>query len=123
MRKSLCNHIRQSNICIYCQILLCKHMSNIYVSSAIIADVTADQLGSVGEAIITKDDTLFMEGGGDKTNIEDRSNEIRDAIDRTTSEYEKEKLQERLAKLSGGVAVIKVRGGLAFVLYIYILPI
>ena len=72
------------------------------------ADVTPDQLGQVGEAIITKDDTLFMDGNGDKANIEDRCNEIRDAIDRTTSEYEKEKLQERLAKLSGGVAVIKV---------------
>jgi hypothetical protein len=72
------------------------------------ADVTPEQLGSVGEAIITKDDTLFMDGSGDKQYIEDRCNEIRDAIERTTSEYEKEKLQERLAKLSGGVAVIKV---------------
>eukprot|EP01134_Creolimax_fragrantissima_P004802 CFRG4802T1 len=73
-------------------------------------DVVIEQLGSVREAIITKDDTLFMEGRGEKSAIEDRSNEIRSMVENTQSEYEREKLQERLAKLSGGVAVIKVGG-------------
>ncbi|KNC78613.1 hsp60-like protein [Sphaeroforma arctica JP610] len=73
-------------------------------------DVVAEQLGTVREAVITKDDTLFMEGAGEKSAIEDRCGEIRTMIEGTSSEYEKEKLQERLAKLSGGVAVIKVGG-------------
>ena len=64
--------------------------------------------GNVGEVIVTKDDTLFMKGKGDKADIEKRMLELRDQIQETTSEYEREKLQERLAKLSNGVAVIKV---------------
>jgi chaperonin GroEL len=61
-------------------------------------------------ATIGKDDTIFLEGAGDKHAIQQRGEQIRDLIANTTSDYEKEKLQERLAKLSGGVAVIKVGG-------------
>lgn len=61
-------------------------------------------------ATVTKDDTVFLNGGGEKEAITARCEQIRGVIAQTTSEYEKEKLQERLAKLSGGVAVIKVGG-------------
>ncbi len=73
-------------------------------------DIQIQDLGRVGEAIITKDDTLFMKGHGKKEDVEKRCHEIRDAITDSTSDYEKEKMQERLAKLSNGVAVIKVGG-------------
>merc|ERR1719223_1197648 len=72
--------------------------------------IELDQLGSCGKIKVTKDDTIILDGVGDKDLIADRVDTIRDAIDRTSSDYEKEKLQERLAKLSGGVAVIKVGG-------------
>ena len=58
---------------------------------------------------VSKDDTIILDGSGDGIAIGERCDLIRQAIDRTTSEYEKEKLQERLAKLAGGIAVIKVR--------------
>lgn len=74
-------------------------------------NVTEEQLGSCGNVKITKDDTIIMNGFGDKKNIEERCQLIRESIDATTSDYEKEKLQERLAKLGGGVAVVKVGGG------------
>eukprot|EP00124_Ichthyophonus_hoferi_P003617 Ihof_evm1s325 gene=Ihof_evmTU1s325 len=73
-------------------------------------DVTAEHLGTVGELTVSKDDTLLMNGGGSKESVEERVAEIKNAIAETTSEYEKEKLQERLARLAGGVAVIKVGG-------------
>jgi len=73
-------------------------------------DITLAHLGRVGEASINKDNTLLLNGHGAKEDIEARCEQIRDTIKTTTSEYEKEKLQERLAKLSGGVAVIKVGG-------------
>merc|ERR1719436_1765817 len=73
-------------------------------------DVQITQLGTVGSATITKDDTVLLDGSGDKAAIDERSEAIRDAIELSTSEYEKDKLKERLAKLSGGVAVIKVGG-------------
>lgn len=74
-------------------------------------NVTEEQLGSCGNVKITKDDTIIMNGFGEKKNIEERCQLIRESIDATTSDYEKEKLQERLAKLGGGVAVVKVGGG------------
>lgn len=75
-----------------------------------IEDVQLQDLGKVGEITITKDDTLLMKGKGEKSEIEKRVNELREEIEESTSEYEKEKLSERLAKLSAGVAVIKVGG-------------
>ena len=66
------------------------------------------QLGEAHKVIITKDTTTIVGGKGDKKEIEKRIQQIKIQIEKTTSEYDKEKLQERLAKLSGGVAVIKV---------------
>jgi len=73
-------------------------------------DVELTQLGGVKTVTITKDDTVLLDASGDKAGIEERCESIRDAIELTTSEYEKDKLKERLAKLTGGVAVIKVGG-------------
>lgn len=73
-------------------------------------DVTKEDLGVVGECIITKDDTLLLKGKGKKADIDRRADQIRDQINNTTSEYEKEKLQERLARLASGVAVLRVGG-------------
>lgn len=67
-------------------------------------------LGQVGEVVITKDDTLFLNGKGKKSDIDRRAEQIRDQINDTTSDYEKEKLQERLAKITTGVAVLRVGG-------------
>mmetsp|Transcript_29223 Transcript_29223/g.92476 ORF Transcript_29223/g.92476 Transcript_29223/m.92476 type:complete len:568 (+) Transcript_29223:49-1752(+) len=67
-------------------------------------------LGTAKKVTISKDDTIILDGAGDTDAIEERCELLRDSIADTTSEYEKEKLQERLAKLSGGVAVIKVGG-------------
>lgn len=71
-------------------------------------DVQLSDLGRVGEVTITKDDTLFMKGQGKEEDIQKRIEVIKDEIEDTKSDYEKEKLQERLAKLSDGVAVLKV---------------
>ncbi|XP_073123373.1 chaperonin CPN60-2, mitochondrial [Henckelia pumila] len=73
-------------------------------------EVNMDMLGSCKKVSISKDDTIILDGGGEKKNIEDRSEQIRSAIELSTSDYDKEKLQERLAKLSGGVAVLKIGG-------------
>jgi len=73
--------------------------------------VTEDHLGSCSKVKISKDDTIILNGKGDKDSIEERSMLLRDSIENSTSDYEKEKLQERLAKMVGGVAVIKVGGG------------
>lgn len=70
--------------------------------------VTLDQLGRAKRVEINKDDTTIIEGGGKKKDILGRCEQIRKAIEVTTSDYDREKLQERLAKLAGGVAVIKV---------------
>src|SRR5262249_60333835 len=67
-------------------------------------------LGRAKKVTITKDDTTIVDGVGDKKEIEGRVNQIKAQIEETTSDYDKEKLQERLAKLSGGVAVIRVGG-------------
>ncbi len=73
-------------------------------------NVTLDMLGSAKRISISKDDTTIVDGAGKKGDIEARVTQIRAQIEDTTSDYDREKLQERLAKLSGGVAVIKVGG-------------
>ncbi|MCF3630228.1 chaperonin GroEL [Thalassospiraceae bacterium LMO-SO8] len=73
-------------------------------------NVTLDMLGTAKKVSITKDDTTVVDGAGSKKDIEARCNQIRAQIEETTSDYDREKLQERLAKLAGGVAVIKVGG-------------
>ncbi|MDR1266991.1 MAG: chaperonin GroEL [Holosporales bacterium] len=72
--------------------------------------VTPDMLGSVKKALIDKDNTTLVDGAGKKADIEARCQQIRRQIEEATSDYDKEKLQERLAKLAGGVAVIRVGG-------------
>src|SRR5574344_2100727 len=69
---------------------------------------TIEMLGSCDKATITKDNTTIVNGAGDKENIKERINQIKAEIKNSTSDYDKEKLQERLAKLSGGVAVLYV---------------
>ena len=73
-------------------------------------NVTLDMLGRAKKVSITKDDTTIVDGSGAKKDIEARCNQIRAQIEETTSDYDREKLQERLAKLAGGVALIKVGG-------------
>jgi chaperonin GroEL len=70
--------------------------------------VTINDLGKAGKVVATKDDTTIVEGQGKTDGIKGRIEEIKVEIDRSTSDYDREKLQERLAKLSGGVAVIRV---------------
>ncbi|KAF7837376.1 chaperonin CPN60-2, mitochondrial [Senna tora] len=72
--------------------------------------VDLDMLGTCKKVTISKDDTVILDGAGDKKAIEERCEQIRSAIENSTSDYDKEKLQERLAKLSGGVAVLKIGG-------------
>jgi chaperonin GroEL len=73
-------------------------------------NVTVAMLGRAKKVTITKDDTTIVDGAGDHKEIEGRVNQIKAQIEDTTSDYDKEKLQERLAKLAGGVAVIRVGG-------------
>jgi len=73
-------------------------------------NVTLDMLGQAKKIVITKDDTTIVDGAGKKKDIEARVAQIRQQIEDTSSDYDREKLQERLAKLAGGVAVIKVGG-------------
>ena len=72
--------------------------------------VTLDMLGSAKKVLITKEETTVVDGAGEKKEIEGRCTQIRAQVEETTSDYDKEKLQERLAKLAGGVAVIRVGG-------------
>ena len=72
---------------------------------------TEEHLGTCAKVKISKDDTIILDGAGDKAAIDERCDLIRESADKSTSDYEKEKLQERLAKIAGGVAVIKVGGG------------
>src|SRR5213079_1886736 len=65
-------------------------------------------LGKARKVVVTKDETTIVEGSGTKSDVQGRINQIRNEIDNTDSDYDREKLQERLAKLSGGVAIIKV---------------
>jgi chaperonin GroEL len=69
---------------------------------------TIDSLGRAGKVVVTKENTTIVEGAGDTAAIAGRVNQIRSQLEETTSEFDREKLQERLAKLAGGVAVIKV---------------
>ncbi|KGP72692.1 chaperonin GroEL [Pontibacillus yanchengensis] len=71
-------------------------------------NTTMDQLGRANKVVVTKDDTTIVEGAGTAETIGNRVNQLRSQLEETTSEFDKEKLQERLAKLAGGVAVIKV---------------
>src|SRR6056297_2612431 len=71
-------------------------------------NATIEHLGTAKKVRIDKDNTTIVEGAGDSDNIKARVNQIRTQIENTTSDYDKEKLQERLAKLSGGVAVLEV---------------
>jgi chaperonin GroEL len=71
-------------------------------------NATVDLLGSARKVVVTKDETTIVQGGGKETDIQGRINQIKSEIEKTDSDYDREKLQERLAKLSGGVAVIKV---------------
>jgi chaperonin GroEL len=73
-------------------------------------NVTLDMLGRAKRVVIEKDTTTVIDGAGDKTAIASRIGQIKQQIEETTSDYDKEKLQERLAKLAGGVAVIRVGG-------------
>ena len=70
--------------------------------------VTLEDLGRAAKVVSTKDDTVIVDGAGEESAIRGRINEIRNEIESSTSDYDQEKLQERLAKLSGGVAVIRV---------------
>lgn len=71
-------------------------------------DATVDQLGQANKVTVTKDSTTIVDGKGPKEAITERVDQIKQAISKSTSDFDKEKLQERLAKLSGGVAVVKV---------------
>ncbi|EST10910.1 chaperonin GroEL [Sporolactobacillus laevolacticus] len=71
-------------------------------------ETTVDQLGTAAKVIVTKDNTTIVEGAGESDKIAGRVNQIKAQLEETTSDFDKEKLQERLAKLAGGVAVIKV---------------
>ena len=71
-------------------------------------NTTVDMLGTAKRVVVTKDDTTIIDGAGDKAAIEARKTQIKKEIEKTTSDYDREKLQERLAKLAGGVAVIQV---------------
>jgi chaperonin GroEL len=72
--------------------------------------VTMDMLGTAKKIQITKDETTIVDGAGEKAEIESRVAQIRNQIEETSSDYDREKLQERVAKLAGGVAVIRVGG-------------
>jgi chaperonin GroEL len=74
-------------------------------------NVKLDALGTAKKVRITKDDTTIIDGSGKKADIQSRVSQLKAQIEETTSDYDKEKLQERLAKLSGGVAVIRIGGG------------
>ena len=73
-------------------------------------EIKATDFGQVGEVTITKDDTLLLKGKGDEKIVKKRVDQIKDEIEETNSEYEKEKLNERLARLSSGVALLKIGG-------------
>jgi chaperonin GroEL len=73
-------------------------------------NVTLDMLGKAKKVQITKEETTIVDGAGNKADIEGRCGQIRQQIEETTSDYDREKLQERLAKLAGGVAVVRVGG-------------
>ena len=71
-------------------------------------NIGLELLGRARKVVVTKDETTIVEGAGSKSDVQGRISQIRNEIDNTDSDYDREKLQERLAKLSGGVAIIKV---------------
>jgi chaperonin GroEL len=73
-------------------------------------DVQMHDFGRVGEVVISKDDTMMLNGGGNPTDITRRVDQLREQIEDTNSEYEKEKIQERMARMASGVAVLKIGG-------------
>merc|ERR1719249_543116 len=73
-------------------------------------DVQMQDFGKVGEVTITKDDTMMLNGGGNSADVSRRVDQLREQIEETNSEYEKEKIQERMARLASGVAVLKIGG-------------
>ncbi|HBM55545.1 MAG TPA: molecular chaperone GroEL, partial [Acidimicrobiaceae bacterium] len=73
-----------------------------------VENVSLDMLGRARKVVVSKDETTIVEGEGDEVDINGRISQIKGEIDNTDSDYDREKLQERLAKLSGGVAVLKV---------------
>ena len=73
-------------------------------------NVNLEMLGTAKRVVVDKENTTIVQGAGKKKDIEGRCNQIRAQIEETTSDYDREKLQERLAKLAGGVAVIRVGG-------------
>src|SRR5213079_3373114 len=73
-------------------------------------NVTLDMLGQAKKVRVEKENTTIIDGGGKKADIEGRCTQIRQQVEETTSDYDREKLQERLAKLAGGVAIIRVGG-------------
>ncbi|MEU3650494.1 chaperonin GroEL [Lentzea sp. NPDC034063] len=73
-----------------------------------LSETTLEQLGTARRVVVTKDDTTIVDGGGTKADIAGRAEQLRREIENTDSDWDREKLQERLAKLSGGIAVIKV---------------
>ncbi|GMN50385.1 hypothetical protein TIFTF001_019539 [Ficus carica] len=75
-----------------------------------VENVGPEVLGTCKKITISKDDTVILDGAGDKKAIEERCDQLRSSIELSTSDYDKEKFQERLAKLSGGVAVLKIGG-------------
>ena len=84
--------------------------------------VELGQLGRAKKVTISKDDTVVLNGAGEKQALIERCDQIRESIEMSTSDYDREKLQERLAKLSGGVAVLKVGGASEVsVLFMYML--
>ncbi|KVI00326.1 Chaperone, tailless complex polypeptide 1 [Cynara cardunculus var. scolymus] len=80
------------------------------VESDALATLILNKIRAGIKVTVSKDDTVVLDGAGDKKSIEERCEQIRSAIESSTSDYDKEKLQERLAKLSGGVAVLKIGG-------------
>jgi chaperonin GroEL len=71
-------------------------------------NATLEQLGSARRVVITKDETVLIDGGGDPEEVSGRAHQLRNELERTESDFDREKLQERLARLAGGVAIIKV---------------
>ena len=74
-------------------------------------NATLESLGTAKKVVLSKENTTVIDGAGSQDNISGRVNQIRAQIEETTSDYDREKLQERVAKLAGGVAVIKVGAG------------
>merc|ERR1719188_2445571 len=91
-------------------VLMGAEMCNEETGDGKLEDMQMSQLGEAKKVTITKDDTIILDGSGEKSAIESQCENIRNAIEASASEYEKDKMKERLAKLSGGVAVIKVGG-------------